>query len=255
VQPLTFPPVVSATAMARLAPSARAGESLLFVNRRGPTGTDFDTRADLVVIDRGNNAECEVRRIGELHQMTISPGAAETYPAGAFLEGVRLVDGTALTLLVASAAGANTITISDVSTLRAEQTLLVGPAAGPLETVIIQSIDTTTSVVTLTANLAAGKAIGDLVIPVRALTAAAMAGASFLALNSRIGLQVGDILRIGTPTNEEYAIITGLPNRAPAGVGPDAGNVTLAGPLVRSYPIANTPVVRQNPPVMADVQP
>jgi len=322
VQRLTIP---LASAMAQLDPSARAGESLLFVNRRGPTGTDFDTRADLVVIDQGNNAECEVRRIGELHQMTISPGAAETYPAGAFLEGVLLADGTALTLIAASAAGAititvsdvstlrvgqtllvgpaagpletviiqsidtttgvvtltanlaagkvigdlviplsltvasamgtNTITGSDVSTLRVGQTLLVGPAAGPLETVIIQSIDTTTGVVTLTANLAAGKVIGDLVIPVRTLTAAATAGASFLALNSRIGLQVGDILRIGTPTNEEYAIITGLPNRAPAGVGPDAGNVILAGPLVRSYPIANTPVVRQNPPVMATVQP
>ncbi|MGH8066277.1 MAG: phage tail sheath C-terminal domain-containing protein [Candidatus Entotheonellia bacterium] len=305
---------------AQLDPSARAGESLLFVNGRGG---DFDTRTDLIVIDRLNNAERQVRRIGELHQMTISPGAAEVYPAGAFVEGVHLTDGTALTLTAASVAGATTIAVSDVSILRVGQTLLVGPVAGPLETVVIQfinaiaqvvtltaalgtakavgdlviplsltagsgvdtiaisdvatlipgqtllvgpvagpletvviqSINATTRVVTLTANLAAPKNIGDIVIPVRVLTAAVTAGASFLTLNSRIGLQVGDILRIGTPPNEEYATIAGLPDRAPAGVGPDAGNVILAGPVIRSYPVANTPVVRQNPPVMAAVQP
>lgn len=307
---------------AQLDPSARAGESLLFVNARGG---DFDTRTDLIVIDSANTAEREVRRIGELHQMTISAGAEEAHAAGAFLEGVTLTDGTALTLTAASVVGATTITVSDVSTLHIGQRLLVGPATGPMESVDVQSIDTTTGVVTLatalgtakavgnlvialsltaasgagtntitvsdvatlipgqtllvgptggpmetvviqsinlttrvatlTANLASAKAIGHLVIPVRALTAAATAGVSFIALNNRIGLQVGDILRIGAPPNEEYTIITGLPNRAPAGVGPDAGNVILASPLVRSYPIANTPVVRQNPPVLAAVQP
>ena len=55
VQLLTLPGVFPATA--QLAPSARAGESLLFVNRRGPTGTDFDTRTALVVIDRTNTTE------------------------------------------------------------------------------------------------------------------------------------------------------------------------------------------------------
>ena len=44
------------------------------------------------------------------------------------------------------------ITVSDVATLFACQTLLFGPAAGPLETVVIQSINETTRVVTLTAD-------------------------------------------------------------------------------------------------------
>ncbi|MGZ9233912.1 MAG: phage tail sheath family protein [Anaerolineales bacterium] len=308
---------------AQVDPSARAGESLLFVNARGG---NFDTRTDLIVIDPANIADREVRRIGELHQMTITPGAAEAHAAGAFVEGITLTDGTALTLTAASIDGATTITVSDVSTLRIGQRLLVGPAAGPMEKVDIQSVDTTTGVVTLalpglatakavgdlvitlsltddsnaetntitvsdvatlapgqtllvgpivgpmetvviqsinlatrvvtlTANLASVKDVDELVIPVRALTAAATTGASFIALNNRIGLQVGDILRIGAPPNEEYVTITGLPNRAPAGVGPDAGNVVLASPLVLSYSIANTPVVRQNPPAMADVQP
>ncbi|HEY7494588.1 MAG TPA: hypothetical protein VIH59_26250, partial [Candidatus Tectomicrobia bacterium] len=56
--------IVSTTpAQARLDPSARAGDNVLFVLDRG---TDFDTRTDLVVINRSDTATREVRRIGEL---------------------------------------------------------------------------------------------------------------------------------------------------------------------------------------------
>lgn len=230
-----------AASTAQLAPAARAGETMLFVNSRGG---DFDTRTDLIVIDRANNNEREVRRIGQLQMMTVAPGAAETYPAGTLVEGVTVADDNSLTLTAGSAAATNTITVSDVTTLSAGQTLLVGPA-GALETVVVQSINPGTGVVTLVNPLVVLKAIGNLVIPVRRLTAAAAAGATFIALDNRMGLNDNDVLRIGSAPDEEYVRISGLPNRAPAGVGPDAGNVLLSSPLIRAYPVANTQVVRQ----------
>src|SRR5262249_17744024 len=153
-----------------------------------------------------------------------------------------------------SAIATSTITVSNITTLTAGQTLLVGPS-GSLETVVIQSINPATRVVTLTAPLVAAKGIGDLVIPVRRLTAQAAAGATFIALNNRMGLSEGDVLRIGAAPDDEYARISGLPNRAPAGVGPDAGNVLLSSPLLRSHAVANTPVVRQAPVTATAVQP
>jgi phage tail sheath protein FI len=312
----------AAQATAQLDPDARASDTLLFVNNRNG---QFIDRTRLIVIDQGNTAEREVRRIGNMRQATLSTGAAEPYPAGTIVEGVNLADGLAATLTAASAAGTNTITVSDVSTLRVGQTLLVGPAVGPLESVVVQAVNLVTGVVTLTANLGSGKAIGDSVFPlsltaasaagtntitvsdvstlgsgqtllvglvagpmegvviqsinpttrvvtlaanlatakvvgdvvvsVRALTADAAAGASFVALNNRTMLQVGDVLRIGAQPDDEYALITGLPNRAPAGVGPDAGNAILAAPLVRSHARATTPVARQNPVTTTAVQP
>ena len=265
-----------------------------------------------------------MRRIGELHLMTLSAGAAETYPAGTLVEGVNLTDGTGVALTAAAAAvasaitvgdvrtlrvglrvqigplagpmadaaiqtidpltgvvtltaplgaakavgdlviplwltaasaqSARTITISDVATLAPGQTLMVGPL-GSLETVNIQSINVTTRVITLVAPLVTNKAIGNLVIPVRRMTLPAAAGATFIALDNRMGLTEGDILRIGAAPDDEYVRINGLPNRAPAGVGPDAGNVLLASPLLRSHAIAITPVVRQNPATATALQP
>ena len=153
-----------------------------------------------------------------------------------------------LSLTAASAAGSGTITVSDVTMLAAGQTLLVGAVAS-LETVTIQSINLASRVVTLAAPLAANKAVGDLLIPVRRLTAPAAAGAggTFIALDNRMGLAEGEVLRIGAAPDDEYARISGLPDRAPVGIGPDAGNVLLATPLLRAQPVANTPVVRQNP--------
>ena len=90
-------------------------------------------------------------------------------------------------------------------------------------------------------------------IPVRSLTAAVHAGANFIALTNRRGLAVDDVLRVGTPNNEEYVTVRRLPNRAAA--GPDPGNVIFAPPLTRDYPQVGTPVVRQNPVSVANVQP
>jgi phage tail sheath protein FI len=245
MRPYPSPPAVrkialGATFTANLAPSARAGDSILFVDTRGG---NFDTRTDLVAIDSGNNDQREVRRIGELHLATISPAAAESYPAGTLVEAVNLADDNSITIAAVSAAGASTITLSDVSTVFVNQNLLVGPPP-TLESVQIQLINPTTKVVTLVAPLVTGVGIGDVAIPVRRLNAAAAVGASFISLNNRAGLSDGDVLRVGDVPDDEYVTISSIPSRAAA--GPDPGNVLLASPLVSAHAL-NTAVVRQNP--------
>ncbi|HEY3282021.1 MAG TPA: phage tail sheath subtilisin-like domain-containing protein, partial [Armatimonadota bacterium] len=234
---------------AQLDPSAGAGESLLFVNNRGG---QFTTRTDLVVIDSANNAQREVRRIGELHELTVAPTIRDAYPAASLVEGVALGDRSVAALTVASGAGTNTLTLNDVSTLGTGQTLLVGPAAGPLETVVVQSIDAVTGVVTLVANLVANKAIANLVFAVRDLTAPSVQGSAFVSVTNRRDLQVGDVVRVGAIPDDEYATILGLPNQV--ATGPDPGNILLAEPLALGHPLG-APVLRQIVPGPTAVQP
>ena len=85
---------------ANLDPSARAGDSLLFVDNRG---VNFDTRTDVVVIAQANNPE--VRRIGELRQVTFTTIITEAYQAGTLVESVNLEDDDHITM---NAAGAGT---------------------------------------------------------------------------------------------------------------------------------------------------
>ncbi len=233
---------------AHLDPSARAGDTILFLDSRGG---NFDTRTDLVVIDSANTDQREVRRIGELHLATISPAVAESYAAGTLVEAVNLGDDNSITIAAVSAAGASTIKLSDVTTVFVNQNLLVGPPP-TLESVQIQVINPTTKVVTLVAPLVTGIAIGDVAIPIRRLNAAGAAGSSFISLNIRAGLVAGDILRVGDAPNDEYVTISDLPSRSAA--GPDAGNVLLASPLVSNHAL-NTAVVRQNPIGAVALQP
>jgi phage tail sheath protein FI len=221
---------------ADLDPSARAGDTMLFVDSRGGA---FDNRTDLVAIDSGNTAQREVRRIGELHLLTVSPGLAENFPAGTLVEGVDLVDDDSITVTAASAG--TTITVTDVSTLVVGQTLLVGTPP-TLEAVQIQAINPVTRVVTLAA-LITPLAAGAIVIPIRHLNAAAVAGSIFISLDNRMGLAAGDVLRVGDLPDDEYVRISAIQNAS--AVAPDAGNVLLASPLVRSHAL-NTAVVRQN---------
>ncbi len=232
---------------ADLDPSARAGESLIFVDDRA---VDFDTRTDLVVINRADNQTREVRRIGELRQVTFTTPLTETYPASTLIEGVNLTDDARHTMNGAGAAvGATSFTLAnlaDAAELSPGQTLILGTGVEQ-EDAIIQSIALATGLTTVRNPLGFVKAANAPVTPVRSLTAEARAGTAFIALNNRRGLVVGDVLRVGTPNNEEYVTITRLPARAAA--GPDAGNVLFVPPLTRTFPQLGTHIVRQNAPI------
>ncbi|MGO9885424.1 MAG: phage tail sheath family protein [Solirubrobacteraceae bacterium] len=232
---------------ANLDPSARAGETMLFVDVRHGA---FDTRTDLIVINSADAATCEVRRIGELHSVTIAPAAADAYAASSLVEGVTLTDDAVGVVMAATdPALPAAVQVSDITTLSVGQTLLVGPPGGVFETVVIQSIAprpgaAPAGTVTLTAAFAATG--GEQVIAVRTLKGDAPAGASFVALDNRLGLSPGDVIRIGAIPDDEYALVAAIPDSAPAGVRPDAGTVLLASSLLLAHARATTPVVRQD---------
>lgn len=142
---------------------ARAGDRVAFVVTRDDGGTiQFDDPADLVVVEPGS-ADAEVRRIGDLQQVTLSRGFGERLAAGTVVEGVTMAD------------------------------------------------DATA----------------------RALTRDAAAGSLAITLDVRDGLVEGGVLRIGTGTEQEFATIDALPDRAPGGADP--GTVTLAGALLAAH--------------------
>jgi hypothetical protein len=107
----------------------------------------------------------------------------------------------------------------------------------------IRSVDTTAGTVTFTTAL--GKLHGALAIVTvndKSLTADAAVGDVSLALNDRLGLEEGDVLRVGVAPDDEFvqiAAITGLP-----GAPPNAGAIVLTGPLAVAHP-SGTAVARQ----------
>src|SRR2546423_6026187 len=88
--------------------------------------------------------------------------------------------------------------------------------------------------------------LGDSALAPKHLTAAAAAGTTVIALDNRVGLGEGDVLRVGTAPNEEYVTVSTLPNPSPGGAPPNAGNVILEQPLARAH-ASGEQVAQQNP--------
>lgn len=236
-------PVPSQTA--HLALDAGVGDALIYVDNRNSV---FNTTTDLVLVHAADPSRNEVRRIGQLGQITLAQGAYAGYGAASIVEKFDVADDDrALTALAPAAT--NTLTLDDVSFLRASDQLLVDVGVNR-ETVTIQSI--AGSVVTIAPpNLTINHPAGRLVTPVfslKKLTAAAPAGSRVLAVDNRISLSEGDVVRVGAAPQEEYATILVIPNRAPGGVSPDAGNLVLDHPLLFAH-ATGTEVRRQKPPI------
>ena len=104
-------------------------------------------------------------------------------------------------------------------------------------------------------NYAAGSLIEgvtvtpDGTVPLKALAAATLEGATVLQLNNRTGMAVGQLLQIGAAAPFEYARLTQLPNPLPALTIP--GQVGLSQPLRRPYPAGTTVTVVQAPALNA----
>ncbi len=246
VTPLQVP---AAAATANLALEADAGDGLLFVDDRGGA---FDTLNDLLILDAGG-ASPEVRRIGELSSLALSTGAYEDYPAAGLVQEVTLGDDDR-SLTAAAAVGDTTVTLDDTSALGAGDTLLVDVNANQ-ETMTIRSVNTAANQVTFTTALTIAHAAGTAVVPAdKSLTANAAAGSRVIALDNRLGLSVGDVIRIGESPNDEYMAISAIPNPSPRGVAPNAGNVVLDHPLQRSF-TSGTEVRRQHTPAVVAMQP
>ena len=261
VRPLQMAlPPINPNMTAALGLSAAAGDTLIFADDRNG---EFDTRNDLVVINSADVNEREVRRIGVLSQLTFSTGAYEDYPTGSIVDVVTLEDDDRAIVGGPTVVGQTTITVDDITALSVGQTVQIGAAADPLrETGVIQAItpdpnpaNAPQGDITFTAGLAnAPHNTGDPVAPqVKALTAAANAASSVLAVDNRVGLSVGDVLRIGTAPNDEYVTIRALPNPSPGGVAPNAGNIVLIHSLSRTHAVG-TEIRRQHPPTLSGAQ-
>ena len=83
----------------------------------------------------------------------------------------------------------------------------------------------------------------------RLLDANASAGTNIIRLNNRVGLSIGDVLRIGSAPDQEFASVVALPNPSPGGAPPNAGNVVLREPLA-SAKLTGTEANRQQDPVL-----
>jgi phage tail sheath protein FI len=224
-----------------------AGDRIVFVaNRAG----QFNNRANLVVLESANPPNFEVRRIGALRELAIGPGAYEEYPAGTLVEAVTLAPDSRTLAAPLPAATDPVITLSTANNLTVGQTLVIGPPGPGQDTRVIIAINTGANQVTLASPLSAGHVVGDPVVTgPRTLTAPSTAGALSIALSNRVGLAVGDVIRVGTAPNDEYVTIVSLPARAPAGSTPDAGNVMITPALSVDHALG-TPVVRPLAPAL-----
>lgn len=208
--------------------SATAGSAVLFVDDRNG---DFDDRTTLVVVGTGDVQE--VRRIGHLDQLDVTPGAPDALDAGAAVQRVALAPER--TLSAASAAGATSLVLQpgEAAGLVAGQRLVHDPAGTPT-TVTIQAVDAATDTLTITPLVPAGSA-GDVIAPApKVTTAAVAAGARALPVGDRLGLAEGSLVRLGTGPADQVVTVVSLPGRT--GTAPDAGAVVVAPPVAADLP-------------------
>lgn len=233
------PLVVTGGTANTLLTGAIAGDAVIF---RGAASGAFTNVTHLVVIDTGT-PNVEVRRVGQLNQLTLTRPAYAEYARGATVTHVTTADDQR-TFAAATIVGALTVSLNDVTGLEAGQPVIVEPAGGVLrEPRTIQSVDATASTVTFTVALAQPHVI-NIVVEVNAttLTASVAAGDVSISVASRLGLAVGDVLRIGVSPDEEYASVAALTGTQ--GAPPDAGGVVLASPLSLAHASGDT-ITRQ----------
>ena len=140
-----------------------------------------------------------------------------------------------LTLGLPTAAGEFMIFANAASTFAAGDLIELEPGTANHEAFLVGSLERIAIGPAPTA-LPAGTAVRHVVLADNALaakrtTAPAVAGSRSLSLDSREGLQVGDLIRVGAPTLMQFAHIMGLPGDASP--GPNPGTVTLEEPLTR----------------------
>jgi phage tail sheath protein FI len=206
--------------------AATTNDSVIFGANLGGA---FINTAHLVAIDRGT-ANVEVRRIAAPHQLPLLRGAYDGYPRGSRVRHVT-ANPDRRRFAAPSIVGQDTVALNDVTGLEAGQQVVVDPAGANPEARTVRSVDATAQTVKFTVGLthAHGPGVINVRLNDRALTADAAAGDVSIALDNRLGLAVGDVLRIGVAPDEEYATIDALTGAQ--GAPPDAGAVVLTSPL------------------------
>jgi len=238
-----------------LASSAAAGDEVAFVSSIPAPFVENK----ILVFNNAGVGNREARRIGALFSIQVEGGSVGDYAAGSLVEPIAMADdqwsvNTAIppgpsfpVAFLTPDDPAEAVLLTPGITLR------MGTGIS-LETVGVATVSGGT--VTLISPTLNPHPPGDAVFPsfcLMHLTANAPAGSTVIAVDNRQTLQVGDVLRIDDPANEEFVTILSLPNTSP--VAPNAGMVILDTPLNFSHSGSGTGVRRQTPPAVNSAKP
>ncbi len=218
--------------------SAAAGTCLAFLTTRAG---NFDTADNLVIV--GDAADREVRRIGRLSTLDISPGAALDYGVGFVVDPV---DFATRSLQAGPVAGDTTLTLKpgQAAGLVVGQSLLVDSGGASPQPVTVTAI--VGDAVSFVPALTAGAAANALVDPAPKLTTAAgTPGARTVVVDNRVGVAVGSLLEVGSGSTSEVVTVTGVPGLT--GVAPDSGNIAIDPALAGAHPIGTKVQLRGAP--------
>lgn len=252
-QPLEASFAVASTALALLTPTApvpgsvfdaaaSAGDSIVYATGAGlAAGQVFD-------IDPANPATREVRTLGALTSVTFAQPATVDWPAGTEL--TRMApSSTTLSSAPAPNPGATTIALTSRVGIYAGSVLSIDTGASRESATVLSVADPRASGadpgnVTLTVATANAHGAGTAVVVVSSattmLSAAALTGARMLSLTSRLNIDAGSVLLVGTGPQSEYATVASIVGART--LGADPGAVALNTPLANGY-MNNAPVV------------
>ncbi|MBB2890239.1 phage tail sheath C-terminal domain-containing protein [Flexivirga oryzae] len=212
---------------------ATSGSATVFVD---DTQGAFTDRTHLVRV--GAPASAEIARIGELDELQVTP-ATGGYVAGTLVEAVQPSADRTLSANVAAGDTSLTLQTGETAGLVVGQRVVLDPAGSP-ETLTIAAVDATTETLTVTPPAAAAHSAPAAVLPRAAVTTATVAaGGAVLAVDDRMGVGEGDVLRVGAGANTQTVTVLALP--ALTGVAPDPGTVVVTPPLAQASP-TGTPV-------------
>lgn len=235
-----------ATVVSRLEPVAPTADALDVAASGGDlivyaSGVTPLTVGDLIDIDPGTPIR-EVRTIGSLSELSLAQPPSVDWPAGTQIATMQASAPYSLTANAVPATPGNqqTIVLSSRAGIVPGSVLLIG--AGPQESAVVQSVPGPSTAganpgpVILAAALTNPYASGVIVTLVSSttLSAAAAAGTQGLSLTSRVGINPGSVVQLGTAPAQEYAVVLAVQG-ARALAGPDPGAIVLDTPLVNAY--------------------
>lgn len=219
---------------------AHGGDVLLFLPISPPAA--FTNPAHIVILEPGTPRQ-EARAIGQLASLPLAVPSSIPFPAATLGRLVRTTDDDRLVAVPAPVSPFRTVALNDVDGLAPGMALSFTVGVGSEER-IVERIDpattTTPPTVTLQTGLSAAPTAPTVLVPGKWLTAATAPGAVALPLNDRLGLESGDVIRVGT---EEIATIREVVG--PRGAPPDAGMVFLEQPLRLAHPASVPNTVRR----------
>jgi phage tail sheath protein FI len=238
--------------------AATRGATQIVVRSAGADLTGLDLGNDLVELRLGGRSEhSRVTNVAALapplYRLTLAQALQGDFPvAGTEVRVLDAASGAATTMLSAAASAGDAAAL--VTAAVTDPIVEIGPAGGPAEVRRTSEPGRLTLSQPTLAALARGTLIEHVQVAndggtaATTLTAAAARGARVIALASRLGLAVGDAIRVGVGPATEHVGITALPGAALP--GPNPGTVVLAHGL-RAERGSGTEVQRQQPLLLA----